>query len=109
MAGEDEADVLCAWSSKPLSRPRGHSEDEAASGGGKVDGSGKKRDFGIPDSGKHEAAIIHEVITSSHQFIRLISKIQASAKTHIMIITPLYWQRACIIQGRRLPIHIFSQ
>lgn len=72
----------------------------AASGGEEVDGSAEKSDFGIPDSGKHEAAIIHEVITSSHQFIRLISKIQASAKTHIMIITPLYWQRACIIPGR---------
>lgn len=62
-----------------------------------VQESGKKAVFGIPGPGKHEAAIIHEVITSSHQFIRLISKIQASAKTHIMIITPLYWQRACII------------
>lgn len=87
---------------------RGQGEDRARCGGWKVDKLDKKRDFGIPGSGKHEAAIIHEVITSSHQFIRLISKIQASAKTHIMIITPLYWQRACIIL-KRLPIHIFSQ
>lgn len=69
----------------------------------------KKPLFGTPAPGKHEATIIHEIITGSHQFIRLISKIQASAKTHVMIITPLYWQQACIIAPERLAFPNFSQ
>lgn len=74
----------------------------------KINICSKNCNFGITGSGKQQATIIHKVITASHQFIRLISKIQASAKTHIMIITALYWHGVCIISGRAA-IHNFSQ